>query len=85
MQPVVMAPKSLSTKHKNQTSPRRRENQTKDRRKTNLKEQGGKRQAAPNPGEHAIGVRLQEGRCASTLGGGEVQRVGGEGAAGDRL
>ena len=59
MQPVVMAPKNLSTKHKNQTSPRRRENQTKDPRKTNLKEQGGKRQAAPNPGEHAIGVRLQ--------------------------
>ena len=66
---VVMAPKNLSTKHKNQTNPRRSETQTKDPRKTNMKEQRVKRQAAPNPGEHATGVRLQGGGCASTLGG----------------
>ena len=50
MQPVVMAPKTLSNP---KTAPK--ENQTKDPRKKIGKYRGVQWQAVPNPGEYAMG------------------------------
>ena len=60
MQPVIMAPKNLSTtKHKNQTKTAPKRKPDKRPEENRFERAGRERQAAPNPGEHAIGVRLQ--------------------------
>ena len=58
MEPVVVAPKTSppSTKPK-QTAPKRKPDKGSEENKF-ARTKGEKRQAAPNPGEHAIGVRL---------------------------
>ena len=60
MQLVVIAPKPLhQTQNQTETAPNIELD--KDPKKPNLKSRGREIQAVPNPGEHAVGVKLPGG------------------------